>query len=1026
MLDRSYDQRHRPRLGWLVLMSAALVMILSAPASAQQSVSGTVIHARSRSPVRGAQISVAGTDIRVTADNEGEFTVTGVPAGQFTLIVLRLGFRPLTVSVAAGTSGLLLELQESAISLDEIVVTGTAGEQTARSVANSVSILDADELLKIAPPRNLQQLISAQIPGVRILSGGGEIGSGGSTRIRGVTSLTLNAVPLVYVDGIRVQSADNDVFSAVGVDSRWRPSRLNDFNPEDIESIEVIKGPAAATLYGTEASNGVIQIITKRGRRGRPVVDMRVKQGALWLHDAQNAFPNVFYQQGGLFQGGPIVELNVLEEDAKQGLGPWFTTGHLQSYGAALNGGSDEVQYYISGDWGRDEGIVPYNWKNSLSGRANVSYQPSAAFDFKFSLGMVRSTLQSASAQQPLPTAIVWACPASGCDPGAGGPSDLLGPSRGYIAYLPEAYEDEIEGFQNLDRTTFSLQARHSPFEWFTHRLVVGADFGTTKDTELYRATGNLGNSLNFGSKRDLNTRNTFVSFDYGATLTYDKFSDFSFATSGGVQIYRKQQEVIFAEGQFFPVSALETISSGSVRTATENFVENRTFGMYFQEQISWKDRIFLTAAVRGDDNSSFGTNFDFIVYPKFGGTWVISDEPFFDNNIVTGLKLRGAWGKAGQQPDAFAAIRTYEPAVGPGGQSTLTPDNIGNFDLKPEVGREFEVGFDASLINDRVGLDFTYFDQRTTDAIVRVPVLPSTGFPGSQFQNIGATTNKGWELSLNVSVLEAENVGLDMNFNYATTKNEVADLGGQPPIVQSTSPAQWHVEGFPIASIFMRRLVSADIVTTPGFPVADPASLMCEGGTVIPGSPNLSRGGGAPVPCASAPAVFWGQPIPTWEGSVSATLTLFKNLQIYGLADYVGGMTKVFGDPAASHFFFLNSRAILERTDAVLLGYEALGDLWQPGIWNAGFAKLRTLSATYHLPRDWAQRIGATRMSFNMAMENVGVLWQAQRTDPFGQGISEVERNQGTGGATEGLNAYQQEGWPQNKRFIATLRVTF
>ncbi len=1025
MSNRWYDQVHRPRWGWRVLLSAILVMVLSAPASAQQSVSGSVIHARSRNPVRAATISVEGTDIRTSTDNDGTFTITGMPAGQVTLIVIRIGFRPQTIRVAAGTSGLVVALQESAISLDEIVVTGTAGEQTARSIGNSVSIIDSDELTKIAPPRNMQQLISAQVPGVRMMSGGGEVGSGGNARIRGVSSLTINANPLVYVDGIRVNGADNDVISGVGVDSRWRPARINDFNPEDIESIEVIKGPAAATLYGTEASNGVIQIITKRGRRGRPAVDMHVKQGAIWLHDAQNAFPNVFYERGGLFSGGEIVEVNVLEEDLKQGLGPWFHTGHLQSYGAAVNGGSEEVQYYVSADWGRDQGIVPYNWKNSMSGRANVSYQPGSTLDFKFSLGMVRSTLQSSSAQQPLPTAIIWACPAPGCEPGNGLPADLLGPSRGYIAYLPEAYEDEIEGFQNLDRTTFSLQVSHNPWSWFSQRLVVGADFGTTKDTELYRATGNLGNLQNGGAKRDLNAKNTFISFDYGATGTYSNFSDFSFATSAGVQIYRKQQEIIFAEGLLFPVAALETITSGSLRTATEEFIENRTFGMYFQEQVSWKDRIFLTAAVRGDDNSSFGTDFDFVVYPKLGGTWVISDEPFFQNSFVSALKLRAAWGKAGQQPDAFAAIRTYEPSVGPGGASILTPDNIGNFDLKPEVGQEIEVGFDASFISDRVGFEFTYFNQTTTDAIVRVPVLPSTGFPGSQFQNIGETSNKGYELALTASVLEAENVGLDIGFNYSNTKNEVTDLGGQPPIVQQQTFGQWHVEGFPIASIFMKRVVSADLVTdASGFTTA--TNVMCEGGTGVTGRPDLSRGGGAPVPCASAPAVFWGHPIPTWEGSVSTTLTLFKDLQIYALADYVGGFQKVFGDNAAVHRFFLNSRAILERTDPILLGYEAIGELWQPGVWNAGFAKLRTVSATYNLPRQWARKIGASRMSLNAAMENVLVLWKAQSEDPFGHGISEVEKNQGIGGATNGLQAYQQEGWPQNKRFITTLRVTF
>ena len=146
-----------------------------------------------------------------------------------------------------------------------------------------------------------------------------------------------------------------------------------------------------------------------------------------------------------------------------------------------------------------------------------------------------------------------------------------------------------------------------------------------------------------------------------------------------------------------------------------------------------------MTGAVRGDDNSAFGTNFDFVVYPKLSASYVISDEPFFQDvmGAVNTLKLRAAWGKAGKQPDVFDAIQTYTPTVGPEGASVLTPENIGNPDLKPEVGTEIELGFDAGFMNDLVGVEFTVYSQTTNDALVRVPVIPSKGFPGVQFRNI-------------------------------------------------------------------------------------------------------------------------------------------------------------------------------------------------------------------------------------------------------------------------------------------------
>jgi hypothetical protein len=448
---------------------------------------------------------------------------------------------------------------------------------------------------------------------------------------------------------------------------------------------------------------------------------------------------------------------------------------------------------------------------------------------------------------------------------------------------------------------------------------------------------------------------------------------------------------------------------------------------VFAQEQISWKDRIFLTGAVRGDDNSAFGRNFDFVVYPKLSFSWVLTDEPMLaDNPVLSTLKLRAAWGKAGQQPDLFAALRTYEPAVGPAGASILTPENIGNPDLEPEVGRELEVGFDASVINERLGVEFTYFDQKTTNAIIRVPTVPSEGFPGFQFQNIGAVTNKGIELVLRASVLRTNQVGLDLNFTYSTSKNEVADLGGQPPVVQDAG-TQYNVEGFPLGGIFLKRVISADIIQVPigGNPVNLATNVMCEGGPVVPGT-NFSRGGGAAVPCAEAPYVFWGQPVPEWEGSVSATLTLFRNLQLYGLVDYLGGRTLISGDIAAVHRFFLNSRAILERTDPILLGYEALGGegLWQPGTIDGGFAKLRTISASYTFPERWARRVGASRLSLTLSAQNVATLWVGQR-ESFGHRQMDPEV-QWFFGATEDQGAYNQEGWPQMRRFLASLRVTY
>jgi hypothetical protein len=257
-----------------------------------------------------------------------------------------------------------------------------------------------------------------------------------------------------------------------------------------------------------------------------------------------------------------------------------------------------------------------------------------------------------------------------------------------------------------------------------------------------------------------------------------------------------------------------------------------------------------------------------------------------------------------------------------------------------------------------------------------------------------------------------------------SSTKNEVVDLGGQPPVLETASQGQYHVEGFPLGGIFKKRVVSADLIDQGGRTVA--TNVMCEGGELAPGGGNFSRGGGAPVPCAEAPAVYWGQVIPEWEGSFGANLTLFRNLQLYGLVDWMGGITMTNGDVAASHRFFLNTRAILERTDPILLGYEAIGEIWQPGIMDFSFAKLRTVSATYTLPASWAQRLfNASRISVTASAENVMTIWQAE-DGKFGHKSMDIERSNQAWGPTPGMSPFIQEGWPMLKRFLTTFRITF
>jgi TonB-linked SusC/RagA family outer membrane protein len=993
---RTTGPRARPGYAAFALRSlaGALALLLALPgvSAAQETVvSGRVVAEQSLEPLTGAQVVVAGTGLGTLTDAQGRFRIqVDQPVGtELPLRVMMLGYRTATPTVRVGQTDVRVSLAQSAIELDEIVVTGTPGQAQKRSIGNVVSQVKAAEVVEKAPIQDVQQLLSNRVAGVVTLPGSGNVGTGSVTRVRGVSSLSLSNEPLIYVDGVRL---NNDPSGGPNIRQGRQVNRLNDINPNDIESIEVIKGPAAATLYGTEASNGVIQIITKSGRQGKPVLDVTMKQGVNWMMNLDEKIPTVFSRDRAT---GELLSVNLYEQEVAAGRDP-FQAGPIQEYGASLRGGTDQVRYYVSADYEDTEGIVHYNWQNKLTTRGNVDLLLSDELEVSANAGFVtgETRFAQAAAGWGVWDQFVW-----------GSPARLNTRTRGFLRATPEV-AGEIESFANIDRFMGGFQVNYRPTEWLAQRLTLGLDNGDETNSILFPRHPEGANYF-FGGRslgwRSVERRKSiYTTFDYSATGTFNLGSDFSSATSAGVQYYSKRFENVDALGQQFPAPSVKSVGGAAVTFAGEDIIENKTLGAYVQEQLSYDNRLFLTAAVRGDDNSAFGENYDFVMYPKLSASWVVDEEPFWRESFLSTLRLRGAWGRAGQQPDVFAAIRLYDPSTGPGDVSVLTPQAIGNPDLAPEVGEELELGFDAGLLDGRVGVNFTYYDQRTHDAIVRKQVSPSVGFPGFQFVNVGELHNWGTELEVTAFVLQREKLGWELSLNVGTNNNEVVDLGDLPAI--SFGGEQQHREGFPIGAIFYKRIVQAELG-----PDGRPINVLC------------ADGEGGSLPCSEAPRVFWGTPTPTWQGAVSSTLTLFENLRLYGMVDFRGGHMIQYGDINASHTTFRNSRAINVGEDPILLAYDRLGLTDATGFMDAGFAKLREISGTYTLPSQWSGKIGASAASITVAGRNLATLWVAQE-DIFGHPIPDPEvRTPGSN-----LSSYVQTVLPPFSQFVTTVRLSF
>ena len=980
-----------PRLSGAVLTMGAV--LICTPVTAQQDmIRGTVLQQQTLQPVAGAQIVAVGTQASAITDGGGRFTITGLAGTQITLEVIMVGYRTAQQTVPVGATDVRILLAETAVELEGIVVTGTPGETRARTIGNAVSQIQAEDRLQLKPVRDLQQLLKGAAPGVTVRTGQGNVGTGGVIRMRGVTSLSLSNQPLIYIDGIRV---NNDFRSGPSIRGGRQTSRINDINPEEIESIEIIKGPAAATLYGTEASNGVIQIITKRGTEGAPTWNLTVKQGANYFRDPAGRLPTNY----SLGPSGDLISQNLFDEEVAAGRNP-LQTGHSQGYDLSVRGGTEGIRYFASAAWDDTEGIVDYNWQKRLSARANIQIVPSENLSATVNVGVVSSETRygQAASGWDLMGQFTW-----------GNPRSRDGRLRGFLRATPEA-AGTIQSFSEVLRATVGTTVDYRPFEWLNARMNVGLDM-TDEENSILFPRHPTGSAYFFGS-RSLGEKNAErkavrnATVDLGATADFDLTQAISSATSMGFQYFTKETEGLTGRGLVFPAPPVTTIGGAAQTFSGESYVANKTVGVYVQERVGFNDRLFLTAAVRGDDNSAFGQNFDFVIYPKVSATWVVNEESFFNVPWVNTLKLRGAWGQAGQQPDVFAAIRLYQPATGPGDSSILTPRTIGNPDLEPERGEELELGFDAALLDDRLGIDFTMYNQSRKNAIIGAPVPPSSGFPGVRFVNVGQLDSWGIELGIEAQLIQQENVAWSLGVNLGTNNSEVVDLGEFSDLGAGFS-GQIHRVGYPVSAYFMRRVVSADLDGA-----GNVISAMCEG-----------QDGGSPVPCDGAPRGFAGQPDPKLTGNINSSVSLFGNLRLSAEVDFQTGHKAVTGDIAGAHHLFRNTRAILTNSHPILEAYDQIsGFSWfHSGLYGAGWAKLRNVSATYTLPEEMVSGIGASRASLTLSAQNLAILWQ-QTEELFGRRIIDPE-NRLTSSETGG---YVQTVLPHLSSFVATMRLTF
>ena len=932
--------------------TALAAMLLSALTAEGQTITGRISDAHNRQAIAAVQVSLSGLNLGALSEGNGNYRLHNVPAGTYTASVQRLGYRPASqvVEVAQGQAVELdFELEAQALSLDAVVVTGTAGGSQVRAVGHLVERVGVPDLLSEAAVSTVEDVLTGRIPGVMMIGTPNSAGDGAQIRIRGSASMGLQGDPIFYVDGVRMISDRGSVqrYSAV--------SRLNDIDLRDIESIEIIKGPAAATLYGTEASNGVIQIVTKRGEVGAPVFDLTAETGAMWLPEryiTEGWIPDPalcpFVPCASVDQ---LVNTNLVEINKERGFGDVFTHGLTQRYNVSVRGGTELLRYSASLSRSDQDGVVDWNWDERSSARASI--QVNATESFSFTLNGAYSESERGPPQNFWGSNFAW-----------GGRLNTIfndHPDRGFRT-PPEAFDPSVHSeILTTRRSIWSLELNHEATHWLLYRLVAGVDRIDERFDELDTSFVSDGrrNETAVG-RRKL----PVTTLDFSGTASF-RFNDglLGSASSYGVQYYHREDQSSRATSETFTANALSTV--GVTITTTDRFlVKNTTLGAYIQQEFDWENRIFLTGAIRKDDNSAFGAKFDDAFYPKVMATWVVHEEDFWNIDWVSQLRLRGAWGASGQQPDVFAASRFSTPGTGTNQQPILTPSGFGNPDLGPERGEELELGFDTELWYGKVSASFTWFNRSTKDAILgRGPI-------GIQLVNIGEVRAWGTETSLNVRALDREPVQWYMAIAFTTLGNEIVEMGEIERVQVGRSRA--HYEGFPIAAVSDRRIISAEFVNGVNGQITN---IVCDGGA----GRNGLEFGGAPVPCNNAPRLVWGRSEPSWLVNLTSTWALFDDWRLTANIDAQGGHWMSSDYLGSRHTFFQTSQLAHLWDNPVSQAYRLVtrnGLVFH----RAGFAKLRELSLAYTLPDGITERIGATRAHLTVGVRNVATLWLAQR----------------------------------------------
>lgn len=945
----------------LLFALAIMLAALSASATAQQTrvVRGHVTDAETGAPVAAAQLSVVGTSLGASSGADGAFVISGVTDGSHELLVKRIGYAPasLRVEVGATMKEVAIALQSAPSSLERVVVTGNATATTVRALGTSVATVGASEIGE-ARSVTVDQALQGKVAGAQITQNSGSPGGGGlSVRLRGTGSIISGSEPLYIVDGVIVDNSSDQLIN-FGARSNVQ-NRLADLDPNDIERIEIVRGAAAAALYGSRANNGVVQIFTKRGHVGASTVTVNTR------YTGEHLAKRLSFNMAPLDAAGNPVTRYDYQSDI-------FRPGSLKETHVSAEGGSDKTTYYIGGSYSGEDGIIKASSALRKSGRVNLTQTLSPQLKLNVGANYITSDTEfepNGESGQGVITALLFTpstfsfYPVNGIYPQA---------PTGSAFANPLAVIDLWKAPQSVHRFVGSANAVFTPLPNLLMQYTLGYD-GYQMEADQFIPRNTIASEPT-GYTTAVLRDSRIVNNDGVGTLTTHPVGGVELGTSLGFNYTTQFIGTTVATARDLLATG-ELVSAGAVPAAGQSRFDLVTLGFYGQQTFAWRDKLYLNGALRRDASSTFGTSDRWQWYPKLSASYVISDEPWFSRSAIgrsfSSLRLRSALGFAGNQPsvaNAYASLDSYVKVVNNDRVGVVNSLALGNDALKPERQREVEFGADMGFFKERLNFEATVYSKKVTDALLSRPLATSSGYT-TILDNIGEISNRGFELLMRSTNIDRPALHWGSTITYSRNRNRIDKLIGAPfTLGYANRVEQGQPLGYFYAELPLKNAAGTDSISAAGLIVRNPT----------PTSGKV------------------GDPNPKWLGSLLNELDVGRNLHFRVLLDgSFGGNVLNFSkrtmDTFGTSAEVANELLPVGDPNRVAPGYARskrffYGEYTEDGT----YVKLREISATVNLMPSLARAVRAQNVALTLSGRNLHTWTKYSGFDPemnlFGQ----------------------------------------